>query len=100
MKYEVRFSSVSIEERFDKALSKISQKETRLRIMEAVENLADQPRPEGKKFKAIRPPVYLYEFTAGYRLRIGDYRVLYDIDDEKRIVWILALRKRDEATYR
>lgn len=100
MKYEVRFPSVSIEERFDKALSKISQKDTRLRIMEAVENLTEEPRPEGKKFKAIRPPVYLYEFTAGYRLRVGDYRVLYDIDDEKRIVWVLALRKRNEFTYR
>ena len=100
MKYEVRFPSVSIEEKFAKVLSKISQKETRVRIMEEVEKLADGPRPEGKKFKAIRPPVYLYEFTAEYRLRIGDYRVLYDIDDAKKIVWILALRKRNEFTYR
>jgi len=100
MKYEVRFPSISIEEKFAKALSKISQKETRVRIMEEVEKLADGPRPEGKKFKAIRPPVYLYEFTAECRLRIGDYRVLYDIDDAKKIVWILALRKRDEYTYR
>jgi len=37
-------------------------------------------------------------FTAQYRLRIGDYRVLYDVDDERRIVWILALRKRGERT--
>ena len=100
MKYEVRFPSISIEEKFAKALSKISQKETRVRIMEEVEKLADGPRPEGKKFKAIRPPVYLYEWTAECRLRIGDYRVLYDTDDAKKIVWILALRKRDEYTYR
>ena len=100
MKYEVRFPSISIEEKFAKALSKISQKETRVRIMEEVEKLADGPHPEGKKFKAIRPPVYLYEWTAECRLRIGDYRVLYDIDDAKKIVWILALRKRDEYTYR
>src|SRR3990167_977617 len=100
MKYEVRFPSASIEDKFSKALSKIFHKDTRLKIMGEVEKLADEPRPQGKKFKAIRPPVYLYEWTAGYRLRIGDYRVLYDIDDAKKIVWILVLRKRDEYTYR
>ncbi|MGB3287970.1 MAG: type II toxin-antitoxin system RelE/ParE family toxin [Burkholderiaceae bacterium] len=35
----------------------------------------------------------------GYRLRIGDYRVLFDWGVEIRIIEIQEVRKRDERTY-
>ena len=35
----------------------------------------------------------------GYRLRVGDYRVLFDFDGAVRIVSIEQVRKRDERTY-
>lgn len=35
----------------------------------------------------------------GYRLRVGDYRVLFDFDSTARIVVIEEVRKRDERTY-
>jgi mRNA-degrading endonuclease RelE of RelBE toxin-antitoxin system len=38
-----------------------------------------------------------YEF--GYRLRVGDYRVLFDFDGAVRIMSIEQVRKRDERTY-
>ncbi len=99
MKYEVRFPNSSIEKKFDKAISKISQVNIQNEIIEAVEELADNPRPYGKKpFKKLKPPVQFYRFVAQYRIRIGDYRVLYDVDDERKIVWILALRRRGERT--
>jgi len=101
MKYEVRFPDSSIEKRFDKAISKISQVNIQNEIIEEVEKLADNPRPYGKKpFKKLKPPVQFYRFVAQYRIRIGDYRVLYDVDDERKIVWILALRRRGERTYK
>lgn len=101
MKYEVRFPNSPIEKKFDKAISKISQVNIQNEIIEAVEELADNPRPYGKKpFKKLKPPVQFYQLTAQYRIRIGDYRVLYDIDDKRKIVWILALRKRGEKTYK
>jgi len=101
MKYEVRFPNSSIEKKFDKAISKISQVNIQNEIIEAVEELADNPRPYGKKpFKKLKPPVQFYRFVAQSRIRIGDYRVLYDVDDERRIVWILALRRRGERTYK
>jgi len=34
-----------------------------------------------------------------YRLRIGDYRVLFDWDGEIKIVEIQEVRKRNERTY-
>lgn len=35
----------------------------------------------------------------GYRLRVGNYRVLFDFDGTVRIVTIEEVRKRDEQTY-
>jgi mRNA-degrading endonuclease RelE of RelBE toxin-antitoxin system len=56
--------------------------------------------PSGAKpFKQLKPPVFVYQFAAQYRVRVGDYRILYDVDDKQRIVWIFALRKRNERTY-
>ncbi len=58
--------------------------------MRAVESLADAPRPFGEP--KIKPPLIVYSLTAQYRVRIGVYRVLYDVDDKAKTVWILALR--------
>lgn len=100
MSYEVKFPNHSIESKFNKVYLKIHQKTLRDEITNAVERLSDNPRPYGvKPFKKLKPPIQFYQFTAQYRLRIGNYRVLYDVDDEKRTVWILALRKRSESTY-
>jgi len=94
MKYEVKFPNSSIERKFDKALSKIPQRNIQDKIIEAVEKLADSPHPYGEKpFKKLKPPLQFYRFTAQYRIRIGNHRVLYDVDDKKKIVWILRLRK-------
>lgn len=35
----------------------------------------------------------------GYRLRVGNYRVLFDWDGAIRIVEIQEVKKRDERTY-
>jgi len=35
----------------------------------------------------------------GYRLRVGNYKVLFDWDGEIKIVEIQEVRKRDERTY-
>jgi mRNA interferase RelE/StbE len=100
MSYSVLFPTAQHEKRFEKMLRKIPHKNIRENIMAEVEALSSNPRPEGKKFKTLQPPITLGMMTAQYRLRIGDYRVLYDIDETKRIVWIFELRKRSERTYR
>ena len=69
--------------------------------MDEVEKLADTPRPFSRKlFTQLRPPVQVQQYVAQYRIHIGDYRVLYDVDDKKRTVWIFVLRKRSEDTYK
>lgn len=48
------------------------------RILKKIQSLAEAPRPAGSlKLKGVE---------AEYRIRIGDYRLRYKIDDEKRIV--------------
>lgn len=100
MKYEVKFPHPSIEDKFGKLLLKIPLN-IQSKIIKEVEGLANNPFPYGKNpFKKLKIPIKWYRFVAQYRIRIGDYRVLYDVDDEKKIVWILALRKRSEKTYK
>ena len=62
-----------------------------VRIMEACRGLA--LFPECAHVKALTQHRY------GYRLRVGDYRVLFNVDGEVRIVSIEEVKKRDDHTY-
>ena len=44
----------------------------------------------------IRPEVYLKKLVGdeGYRLRVGDYRVVVDLDKERLIILVLKLGHR------
>lgn len=100
MKYDLKFPSASLEDKFFKILSKLNKK-IQDEIMEQVSSLGKNPYPYGKKiFKRLNPPLKLLEYTAQFRLRIRDYRVLYDVDEGNRVVWVFVLRKRNEVTYK
>jgi mRNA interferase RelE/StbE len=64
--------------------------ETYLRIVAVIYYLREIPRPTGVKKLIGRE---------AYRIRIGDYRVLYTVDDKLKEVRVEAVRKRDERTY-
>jgi mRNA-degrading endonuclease RelE of RelBE toxin-antitoxin system len=36
----------------------------------------------------------------GWRIRIGNWRVIYTIDDAERLVTVVTVRRRREDTYR
>ncbi len=59
------------------------------RIMEAIRGLADDPRPSGTR--------KLAGSEQAYRIRIGDYRVVYTVDDEQKMVSIDRVRHRRDA---
>ena len=71
MAYTPRYSK-----RFAKAFKAVSVAD-RKRIAKAIEKLAADPFPEGKSVKRLRGPKD--EF---YRLRVGDWRILYDVSSE------------------
>lgn len=60
-----------------------------LRIFTKIEALVDDPRPSG--WKKLRGSEDLW------RIRIGDYRVIYSINDSSKGVDIVAVRHRSQA---
>ncbi len=68
-------------------------------IIEAIQDLATNPRQQGKRTKKLAGELIVPQFVAECRLRVGPYRVLYDIDDQHKKVVLLKLAKRDEQTY-
>ena len=99
MAYEVVFPSERVERSFQKSLSKISA-DYQDAIVTAIRLLTSNPRPEGKRTKKIAGQLIVSQFIAQYRLRVGPYRLLYDIDDQRKKVILLKLAKRDEQTYK
>ena len=56
------------------------------RIVPRLENLADNPRPPGcRKLKGG---------DKEWRIRVGDYRVVYTIDDAEMLVEVTRIRHR------
>ena len=97
-KYEVGFPSERAEKKFHKVLSKVSKKE-RQRILEWFDKLAIDPKPEGKSFKFLKGEVSVFQYLARFRIREGDWRILYDIDEPAKKVLLLALRRRGHHAY-
>jgi len=102
MKYDIRFPTQRLEKYFDEFLKKeVSHRNLRVKIASEINELADNPRPFHKKsFTEIKPPIGVHNYRAEYRLRIADYRVLFNVDDKQRIVWLLDIRRRSEKTYK
>ena len=59
------------------------------RILKKVELLTSNPRPSGCK--------KLRGHSSLWRIRVGEYRVIYSIDDDKRVIDISVVRHRSEA---
>ena len=58
------------------------------RVQESINSLAENPRPPG--IKKLRGGV-------GYRVRVGDYRILFEIDDPTQTVIIYRVKHRREV---
>ncbi len=97
MSYKLRFPTNSLKKKFDKKVGGAPQ-HIQKKVSGAIEDLEKNPRPRGEP--KIKPPIPMAAYVAQYRKRIGNYRILYDIDDKNKIVWLLAFRGRNERTYR
>jgi mRNA interferase RelE/StbE len=59
------------------------------RLDDSLESLATDPRPPGwRKLAGI---------SDRYRIRVGDYRMIYSVDDGKVTVLVLAIGHRREV---
>lgn len=79
--YQIRITKTA-----QKQLDKLSDPVANT-IIEAIKILSLNPRPGGcKKLKG----------RSGYRIRQGDYRIIYDIYDKLLVVEVIALGNRKD----
>ena len=69
-----------------KQLAKIDQ-EHQPRIIQAIRDLSNDPRPPGCTKLSGRP---------AWRIRIGSYRVIYEIHDDRLVVLVIAIGGRKD----
>jgi len=72
----------------EKSFAKLTN-DAQKRIFSAVQELAENPRPPGvKKLKAV---------VDLYRIRVGDYRIVYSIEDKQRKILVLTIGHRRDV---
>ncbi len=82
MAYKISFTRQS-----QKDLSNLPTSDFR-RVESAIAKLADNPRPHKSKKLTGRE---------GWRIRIGDYRVIYLIEDDNLIIIVVEIGHRKEV---
>ncbi len=60
-----------------------------IRLVRAMDRLAKEPRPKGAKKLAGAEDLY--------RVRVGDYRVVYQIQDDRLIVLVVRIGHRKDV---
>ena len=79
---------VELSKRAERQLSKLDP-DTQASIGAAIDDLAVDPRPAGvKKLKG--------EETV-YRIRVRDYRILYEIQDDELLILVIKIGHRREV---
>jgi mRNA interferase RelE/StbE len=63
--------------------------DARRRVVRAIDHLAHDPRPPGAR--SLRGD------RSGLRIRVGDYRVLYEVDDDQLLITIGRVAQRGKA---
>lgn len=77
---------VEVRRRAQRALDKLPKTDFQA-VVEAIKELAQTPRPRGvEKVKS----------TGLWRIRQGDYRVIYGIDDNQQLVTVVRVGHRRE----
>ena len=80
--------SVSIPEAVHKELRSFP-KTARARLLARAMTLSNDPRPSGVK--------KLHGYDSTYRVRVGNYRIIYEIDDHTQQIAVLWIADRKDA---
>ncbi len=79
---------LEVKEKAVKELARV-RSDIGMRLLQSMDSLASDPRP--------RQSHKLSGSENSYRLRVGDYRVLYQVDDDTRLVTIFRVGHRREV---
>lgn len=83
---------VRLARRAERGLRRIRQGDPRgyKRVVTAIRSLAEDPLPRGAaKLMGFDPPAW--------RMRVGDYRVVYEIDGDELVVVVVNVAPRGEV---
>lgn len=80
--------TVIVERQVEKALRRLP-KQVLARVDRLLLSLTDEPRPAGCK--------KLRGYETLYRLRVGDWRLIYAIEDDELVVLVIEIAPRGEA---
>ncbi len=72
----------------EKEVARLPRRDQR-RVVAAIESLADDPRPAGAR--------KLVGAGDAYRVRVGDYRIIYQIRDDLLIVYVVRVGHRRDV---
>jgi mRNA interferase RelE/StbE len=81
-------NSVFLSRRAEKFLAGLRDAKLYSRLRVAIDYLEQNPRPSGCVKLAGEPDLY--------RIRVGDYRVVYQVNDPNLTVLVLAIAHRSE----
>jgi len=73
----------------EKGLAAVGSRLDRQRIDHRILRLADDPRPAGCN--------KLVGSTNTYRIRQGDYRIIYEVEDERLVVLVVEIGHRKDV---
>jgi mRNA interferase RelE/StbE len=79
--------SLTIKASAAKALKRIDRQD-RLRLVEAIDRLKDEPAAGG---------VLKGEFRGLRRLRVGDYRIIYEVIEDELVVLVVRIGHRKDV---
>ena len=79
---------VYLERRAEKDLRRLPKEEFR-KVISVIKSLAENPRPPGCR--------KITGSERDWRVRVGKYRILYEIDDDAKAVRVMRVRHRREA---
>lgn len=82
MAYQIKW-----DERAFKELKQITSKDA-INILNNVNTLYEEPEKKGKSLQG--------KFKGKFRIRIGDYRAIYWIEENIKIVWIISVKHRKD----
>jgi len=77
--------------RAQKQFARLSSFKDQQRIFAAVTSLGN--------FPDVKQITALVNHQYGYRLRVGNYRILFDVESVINIIEIQEVKKRDDHTY-
>jgi mRNA interferase RelE/StbE len=83
-RYRVEVSPIA-----DKQLARVKDRVLKARLMRAIYDLGDEPRPSGC--------LKLVGETDQWRVRVGDWRVVYVIEDGQLVVLVVRVSPRGRA---